>query len=116
MHVQCEMIPCSGFREVQSVDADTERIPLTKVTLLLGGWLKSGSAVVQIHTLIIVALLSKYSWWPIFNMTLFHYKTYTKNHQQTCIHQNWFYAIYTDTDKQSNWNAYSLHITISLSI
>ena len=22
MHLQCEMIPCSGFREVQSVDAN----------------------------------------------------------------------------------------------
>ena len=30
MHVQYEMIPCSGFIEVQSVDADanTGRIPL----------------------------------------------------------------------------------------
>ena len=29
MHVQYEMIPCSGFREVQSLDADAARIPLT---------------------------------------------------------------------------------------
>ena len=42
MHVQYEMIPCIGFREVQSVDADAGRIPLALVTLLLlGGWLKS---------------------------------------------------------------------------
>ena len=29
MHVQYEIIPCSGFREVQSVDAETDarRIP-----------------------------------------------------------------------------------------
>ena len=28
MHVQYEMIPCSGFREVQIVDADAGRNPL----------------------------------------------------------------------------------------
>ena len=28
MHVQYEMIPCSGFIEVQSVDVDTGQIPL----------------------------------------------------------------------------------------
>ena len=42
MHVQYEMIPCSGFiEEVLSVDADAGRIVLAYVTLLLlGGWLK----------------------------------------------------------------------------
>ena len=42
MHVQYEIISCSGFIEVQSVDADAVRIPLAQVTLLLlGGWLKT---------------------------------------------------------------------------
>ena len=42
MHVQYEMIPCSGFiEEVLSVNADAGRIVLAYVTLLLlGGWLK----------------------------------------------------------------------------
>ena len=31
------MIPCSGFIEVLSVDADAGRIPIAQVTLLLLG-------------------------------------------------------------------------------